>query len=115
MTTTLYENWRRAQGTSDLMPPCEEYVDARSLAANVAEVITVPTGYKYVTFNATGNVEFWVKWNDAATIPADVTDGTAAVLSPAGRELVIGQARAAVTTIGIIAATAIIVSISWWK
>ena len=59
-----------------------DYVDAKSLAANTAETITVPADAKAVLFSSTGN--FYAKHGAAATIPGDVSDGSAAVLNPSG-------------------------------
>jgi hypothetical protein len=84
------------------------YVDARVLAAGVAEVHTVPTGYNYVNFSADGN--FYANFGAAAAIPsADVTDGTGSVLNPTFKSL------ESATTIGLVAATATVVTMEFWK
>lgn len=58
------------------------YVQARVLAANVAESITLPAGTKIAVFSATCN--FYASTTVPATVPAaDVTDGTASELNPA--------------------------------
>ena len=55
------------------------YVDARVLAANTAEVHTVPTGANYVLVTVTGNT--WVNVGAAAAVAsADVTNGAGSVL-----------------------------------
>jgi len=79
------------------------------LAATTAESITVPTGARIVAFNAT-NAEYWVDYDTTAVIPAvDVTDGSAAELSPKSR-YVIG-----VTSISIIAPAATTVTLEFWS
>lgn len=60
-----------------------DYINARSLAANTAERVTIPTGYNFVVFSATAN--YYVKVGDGtvtATVPGDTTDGTASELNP---------------------------------
>lgn len=55
------------------------YVDARVLAAGVAESHTVPTGAKHVLVTVTGNT--FVNVGGTAAVPAaDVTNGSASVL-----------------------------------
>lgn len=62
--------------------PAPSYVDARVLAANVAEVWTAPANARFVLFSA--NCDFFAKPNAAAAVPAaDVSDGTASELNPA--------------------------------
>lgn len=68
------------QGEVPRMIP--QSVMSRSLAASTAEDITPPTGAKYVIFSATGDV--FVNPYATATVPGDVTDGTASELNPSG-------------------------------
>lgn len=68
-----------------LTVPLIGYTQSRALAAGVAKTITVPTGARFVLFSA--NSDFYVKGDGAATVPGDISDGTAPVLNPAGREL----------------------------
>lgn len=85
-----------------------DWIDARVLAANVAESHTVPsytdsagaTKYaSYVVFSA--NADFYAKVGAAAAVPAaDVTDGTGSELNPTIRFL------AGATAIGVITAAA---------
>jgi hypothetical protein len=83
------------------------YVDARVLAANVAESHTVPTGAKKVLFSATGNI--YVKFGGTAAVPAaDVTDGTASMLNPVLVEIDYA------TTIGIIAPADCVCTLSFF-
>ena len=84
-----------------------DYVDARVLAATVAEVITVPAAAYKVLFSCTGN--FYARHNAAATIAAvDVTDGTASALNPSG--WVVTPAD----TIGVIAPAACVLTIEFF-
>lgn len=67
------------QATLESTLPPQYYNDARVLAANVAETVTVPTWAQVVILSpniALGEV--WCNWNATAAIPAaDVTDGSA--------------------------------------
>lgn len=83
------------------------YVNARSLAANVNEDTTVPTGAKKVIFSATCN--FYAKSGGSATVPGDVTNGSASELNPAAWSL-----DAGITTIGLISPAACVVTISYY-
>jgi len=63
------------------------YVDARVLAANTAETVTIPSNAKYVVFSATPAL-FYVNYQGTAAAPAaDVVDGTASELNPDVRYL----------------------------
>lgn len=89
-----------------------DYVDARVLAAASAKQHTVPAGMSFVQFSA--EMPFYVAFGDnpSAAIPAaDVTDGTASLLSPTWVQI-IGVAK-----ISLIARTAGVVTMSfysWW-
>lgn len=79
-------------------------INALVLAANVAESMTIPDGYRYVLFSATD--PFWVRAGAAAAKPsADVTAGSASEYMPAAYEL-LDAAGAAVTTLSILSETA---------
>jgi len=85
--------------------PATAYVDAKVLAANVAEVWTAPANTRFVIFSA--NCDFYAKPNAAAAVPAaDVSNGTASTLNPAGWYF-----SSPVVTIGLISATACTVTI----
>lgn len=84
------------------------YVNARSLAANVGEDTTVPTGAKKVLFAAACN--FYAKIGGTATIPGDVTNGSAAELNPAAWHLTPN-----ITTIGLIAPVACVVTVTFYQ
>lgn len=91
---------------STIIRPKPDYVDARVLAANVAEVWTAPASVRFVIFSA--NCDFYARPNAAAAVPAaDVADGTASELNPAAWYF-----PNTVTTIGVISASACIVTIS---
>ena len=72
-----------ANGKTILIVPFSNYVLAKSLAASVAESFTVPAGAAYVVFSANG--DFYAKVGGTATVPGDVTDGTASELNPTAR------------------------------
>lgn len=72
------------QGYNEIPRPIPQSVMSRALAASVAEDITPPAGSSYVIFSCTGN--FYVQPYATATVPADVTDGTASELNPSGYE-----------------------------
>ena len=81
---------------------------ARSLAANTAESITVPTGARFALFSATG--DFYANYTTTATVPGDtaIADATASELNPAMRWV------SGVTTISVIAPATCVVTISFW-
>ncbi len=88
--------------------PYATYVDARVLAAGVAETHTVPAGANKVIFSATA--DFYVKVGGTAAVPsADVTDGSGSMLNPQVRSIW------GATTIGIIAPTTCIVTMEFYK
>lgn len=69
-------------GYSEIPRPISQSVMSRALAASVAEDITPPAGSSRVVFSATAN--FYVNAYATATVPADVTNGTASELNPSG-------------------------------
>lgn len=60
--------------------PLADYVDAKSLAANTNEDITVPARAHFAMFSATA--DFYAKRGGTAAVPGDVADGTASQLNP---------------------------------
>lgn len=70
------------QGYNEIPRPVPQSVMSRSLAASTAEDITPPTDARYVVFSATAN--YYVNAFATATVPADVTNGTASELNPSG-------------------------------
>lgn len=86
--------------------PAPTYIDARVLAAGVAEVWTAPASTRFVVFSS--NCNFYAKANAAAAVPAaDVTDGSASELNPTA-----WYSTTPFTSIGVIAPTACIVTIA---
>lgn len=91
----------KSNGSYALVNP--DFVLARSLAANTAESITVPTGpdgkskANYVSLAST--CDFYANYTTTATVPGDTTDGTASELNPLVRLL-----NGGVTTISVITA-----------
>lgn len=67
------------------------YVLSKSLAASTAESFTVPTALgpagraRYVVFSA--EVDFYANCYTAATVPGDVTDGTASEMNPVAYQI----------------------------
>lgn len=111
-----YKNTTSASHTDEDVPVTPDvnyalkqgYMYTNVLAANVAEVVTVPTGAKYVVINSTANL--WVKVGGAATVPAgDTTNNTGSELNPSIRYLDTS------TTIGIISESAAKVSLMFYK
>lgn len=85
-----------------------DHVDAKALAAGVAETASVPSWAGTVVFSATGN--FYVKWyGGAAAVPGDVSDGSASELNPAAR-CVIG-----ITQFSVIAPADCVVTMSYFQ
>ena len=84
-----------------------DYINARSLAANVAESSTVPALATKVFYSCTGN--FYVLVNGTATVPGDVTDGTASELNPAGHLVSPGD------VISFIAPAACVVTLAYYR
>ena len=85
-----------------------DYVNARSLAAGVAEDTTVPAGAGKVLFSCTGN--FYAKMGTgSAAVPGDVADGTAAELNPGGWVVTAGD------VISVIAPAICVLTLSYYK
>lgn len=92
---------------ASMMRPAPLYVDARSLAASTAESQTVPTGARFVIFSA--NCNFYANPVATATVPGDVTDGTASELNPAAWYLT------GITTISVIAPSTCVITMAFYK
>lgn len=54
------------------------YVLSKLLAASTAEAFAVPSGARYVFIQSASPTTTFVKFDGTATVPGDVTDGTAA-------------------------------------
>jgi hypothetical protein len=97
------------QGYNEVPRPISQYVLARSLAASVAESMTPPADARYVIFSC--NADFYVNNYTTATVPGDVTDGTASEMNPSGYEL----NPAELPTISVISASACIITAAFYK
>lgn len=88
-------------------------INAQVLAAGVAEVHTIPTGAKYVSFAATA--DFYAKFGSssgaaAAAVPStEVTNGTGSELNPGPRRIPVGM-----THIGLISETICKITLSFY-
>lgn len=89
-----------------------DYINARVLAAGVAETFQAPAGAKYVLFSAEDTIYCKIATSStAAAIPAaDVTDGTASEMNPGMRILPGDQAY-----ISVIAPRATVVTIQYFR
>jgi hypothetical protein len=96
-----------ANGNNLFALPYPDYVLSRSLAANVAEEMTVPSGATFAVFSATA--DFYANYTTTATVPGDVTDGTASELNPSVRDI------KGVTAISVISSGTPVVTVSFYK
>lgn len=97
-----------ANGFASYIRGAPSYIDARVLAANTNETITVPAGVNAVIFSS-NCAAFYTKIGTTAAVPAaDVTDGSGSELNPAS--WFIGTAP----QIGIIAPGTCIVTLSFY-
>ena len=89
-------------------PACT-YVDAKVLAAGVAESVTVPTNAKVVIFS--GNADFYVNWTTTAAVPvADIANGSGGELNPGVRVI-----SNNIASFSIISPGTTVVTMSWYK
>jgi len=96
------------QGSTLIGISRSDYIMANVLAANVAEVVTIPTDAQYVLFSA--NTDFYARFNAAAAVPAtESTDGTASMLNPALRQI------DGASTIGLISPYACVVTMAFYS
>ena len=84
-----------------------DYINAKSLAAGVAESETVPTDAGKVFFSSTGN--YYVNTRGTAAVPGDVTNGSASDLNPIGYMVSPGE------VISLIAPAACVVTIAYYR
>lgn len=82
-------------------------VNAKVLAANVAESETVPADAGMVFFSCTGN--YYVNTRGTAVIPTDITNGSASELNPVGYIVSAGE------TISVIAPAACTLTIAYYR
>lgn len=87
--------------------PAPGYVLSRSLAAGTAEAFTVPAGARFVIFSATG--DFFANYTTTATVPVDVTDGSASELNPSVRSI------PGITSISVISSATPVVTASFYS
>ena len=82
---------------------------ARSLAANTAESVTVPSGARFALFSCTG--DFYANYTTTATVPGDtaISDATASELNPSMRFI------SGVTTISVIAPAICVLTVAFWR
>lgn len=86
--------------------PVPTYVLARSIAATIAESMTIPAGCNVVVIST--NVDLYVNCNATAVVPGDVTDGSAPELLSAGtREVLYLNNTNEATTISVITAATV--------
>lgn len=78
---TKFQSFFDRHGAPTLIRPAPGYVAARTLAASVAESVTVPPWAKYAIFASNG--DFFAKCDTVATIPTDDDVGDASELNPA--------------------------------
>lgn len=83
------------------------YVLSRLLAASTAESFAVPTGAKFVVLSSTA--DFYANFTTTATVPGDVTDGTASELNPSVIDV------SGVTTISVISAGTPIITAAFYS
>lgn len=87
--------------------PIPSHTVVIQLAPGTGRSLTVPAGAKMALFSATGN--FWLKAGAVPLLPvADILDGSAPELNPAGRKV------EGVTSLGLVAPAACAVSIGFY-
>lgn len=96
-----------ANGQNMFALPAPDYVLSRLLAASTAESFTVPAGARFVVFSATA--DFYANYSTTATVPGDVTDGSASELNPSVRDI------QGVSAISIISAATPIVTAAFYS
>lgn len=87
--------------------PFSDYINSRSLSASTAETFIVPEGARFVVFS--GTADFYAKPNATASVPADVTDGSASELNPTLRSVV------GVSSVSVISESACVVSAAFFS
>lgn len=99
-------------GFSTSIRPAPTYVQARVLAAGVAETVTLPANTRIVIFSA--NCNFHAKPGASAAVPAaDVTDGTASEMNPSAWYF--ANAAGATQDVTVISSGACIVTLSAYQ
>ena len=72
-------------GRDSFAIPTPDTVNGRVLAADTAEIITVPEGAKYALFNATA--DFYCNYSTTATVITDIVNGSGSELNPTLRSV----------------------------
>lgn len=104
---SIFPDTTRNFSSSMLLPPV--YTDAIVLVANTSQTQAVPTGANWVIFSA--NCNFYAKTGASAAVPgATTTTGAAAMQNPSGWNL----ANLGITQITVVAASACIVTLSFY-
>jgi hypothetical protein len=87
------------------------YTLAKALAASTAEAFTVPSGAKFAMF--AGESLYYINFTTTATVPGDVTDGSASLQMAAGLPMIFSLEGA--TSISVISAYACVITASFYK
>lgn len=96
--------------SSSLIRIAPTYIDARVLAAGVAETHTIPAGVNWVIFSSDCQPSFFARSGASVAVPAaDVTNGTAGEMNPSAWRF-FGE-----TQISLIAPSACTVTMAFYK
>ena len=88
-----------------------DYVDAKSLAANVAESFAKPSGARFVRL--TGNLLFYFNARGTAVAPTDISNGSASTTTPVGvRQMFCVDG---IASISVVAPAVTLVTAEWWE
>lgn len=102
-----------ATALAALALPAPTTINSRLLGAGSAESVTIPTGAKYVRL-ACSVTGMYVRYDgSAATVPGDVTDGTASEFVPPEGEIF--REIGGVTVLSVISAGTPVVTASFYK
>ena len=96
-----------ANGNNSFAAPFSDTINALSLGVATAESATVPAGAKFCIFSYTTDI--YVNSSTTATVPGDVTNGSASELNPTIRNV------EGVTTLSIISPAASVVTLSYYS
>jgi len=99
-------------GSSASVANRSSYVNSLSLGIATAESATIPTGAKYIRFKATTLA--YADFVTTAAVPADVTDGSAPMILPAGLATEVIP-LSGVTAISLISPAASVVTMEYWS
>lgn len=117
MRSLFDPNYPLTSNRGAFFPPVSDWIDTRVLPAGVMERHTVPTDATFVVFSATD--QFFAKFGSAAVLvavpAADILDGTAGMLNPAGRSLFLPSGSGTFSHIALIAPAACTVTLEFYK